>query len=56
MGHEAPGMRGVYSHITPHMRKDLTDGLQTVWEASLAERVRLAPRSLVTVLDGLLDT
>lgn len=56
MGHEVPGMRGVYSHITPQMRKELTDGLQNLWEASLVDRVRLAPRSLVTVLDGLIHT
>jgi hypothetical protein len=28
MGHEAPGMRGVYSYITPRMRAELRDGLQ----------------------------
>ena len=25
MGHEVPGMRGIYSHVTPAMRKELTD-------------------------------
>ncbi len=28
MGHEVPGMRGVYSHVTPRMRAELRDGLQ----------------------------
>lgn len=54
MGHEVPGMRGVYSHITPRMRAQLRDGLQELWEASLYERTHLADRSAVTVLDRLL--
>jgi integrase len=54
MGHEVPGMRGVYSHITPAMRKELRGGLQTIWEAALRERALLAPRSAVGVVDTLL--
>lgn len=54
MGHEVPGMRGIYSHVTPAMRKELTTGLQEVWEASLKERAKLASRSAVPVLDELL--
>lgn len=54
MGHEVPGMRGVYSHITPGMRAGLRAGLQELWEGSLLERSRLAPRSAIAVLDGLL--
>ncbi len=54
MGHEVPGMRGVYSHITPAMRAGLRAGLQELWERSLHERSRLAQRSPVAVLDGLL--
>jgi integrase len=54
MGHEVPGMRGVYAHITPRMRAELRDGLQELWEASLDERARLAERSAVAVLDGIL--
>jgi hypothetical protein len=38
MGHEVPGMRGVYSHITPGMRAELTTGLQELWEESLSQR------------------
>ncbi len=52
MGHEVPGMRGVYSHITPRMRAELRDGLQELWEASLHERALLAQRSVVSVLDS----
>ena len=54
MGHEVPGMRGVYSHITPRMREALTAGLQQLWETSLRYRARIAPHSPVGVLDALL--
>jgi integrase len=54
MGHEVPGMRGVYSHIAPEWRADLTDGLQRLWEDSLAERARLSPYSAVPLLNDLL--
>jgi hypothetical protein len=54
MGHEVPGMRGVYAHITPHMRAELRDSLQEVWQASLDQRARLSERSAVAVLDGIL--
>jgi hypothetical protein len=50
----APGMRGVYAHVTPAMRADLLDGLQGLWEASLAARQQLAAGSAVPVLDRLL--
>jgi integrase len=55
MGHEVPGMRGVYAHITPRMRGELREGLQGIWEASLYERTRLAERSVVAVLDRILS-
>lgn len=54
MGHEVPGTRGVYGHVTPTMRDDLQASLQQRWEASLRERAQLSPRSIVPVLDGLL--
>jgi hypothetical protein len=54
MGHEVPGMRGVYSHITVSMRAELRNGLQELWEASLHERALLATHSAVAVLDGIL--
>jgi hypothetical protein len=54
MGHEVPGMRGVYSHITPGMREELQNGLQGLWEAALQERARLSERSAVPIVDGLL--
>lgn len=54
MGHEVPGMRGVCSHISGTMRAGLVAALAEMWEASLAARARLSPRSAVGVLDELL--
>jgi hypothetical protein len=54
MGHEVPGMRGIYSHISPSMRAELTAALQKRWETALRQRARLSPRSIIPVLDALL--
>ena len=54
MGHEVPGMRGVYTHITPRMRAELRDGLQELWQASLDQRACLSRCSAVAVLDGIM--
>jgi integrase len=54
LGHEEPGMRAVYGHVSPVMRAELTDALQRRWQQSLRERARLAPRSSVRLLDALL--
>jgi hypothetical protein len=54
MGHEVPGMRGVYSHIADEWRADLIEGLQERWEASLDARARLSAHSAVPLLDDLL--
>ena len=54
MGHEMPGMHGVYGHVSPAMRADLKVALQERWEGSLHERARLSPRSIAPVLDALL--
>ncbi len=54
MGHEVPGMRGIYGHVSPAMRAGLKAGLQERWDASLRDRTRLCPRSAVPVLDALL--
>jgi hypothetical protein len=54
MGHEVPGMRGVYGHVSPAMRAELTAKLQERWEASLGQRTRLSQRSVVPALDALL--
>jgi hypothetical protein len=55
MGHEVPGMRGVYGHVSPSMRADLTAALQERWESAHRERARLSPRSIVPVLDACLS-
>jgi integrase len=54
MGHEVPGMRGVYGHVSPAMRAELKAALQERWETSLRDRARLSPRSSVALLDALL--
>jgi integrase len=54
MGHEVPGMRGVYSHITTGMSKEMCAALEQLWKESLEQRARLAGRSAVPVLDWLL--
>jgi hypothetical protein len=54
MGHEVPGMRAVYGHVSPAMRADLKAALQLRFEASLLARAQLSPRSMVPVLDKLL--
>ncbi len=45
---------GVYGHVTAAMRNVLTGALQERWEESLRARARLAPGSIVPVLDALL--
>jgi hypothetical protein len=54
LGHDEPGMRGVYGHVSPDMRKGLRAALQARWEESLRQRATLAPVSAVPVLDRLL--
>jgi integrase len=56
MGHELPGMHGVYGHVSPAMRANLKVALQERWGSSLRERARLSPHSIVPVLDKLLTT
>jgi hypothetical protein len=54
LGHEVPGMRGLYTHVSDTMRQDLTAKLQARWETSLRARAALHPRSPVPLLDELL--
>ena len=35
LGHEVPGMRGLYTHVSQTMRTELTGALQSRWEDSL---------------------
>jgi hypothetical protein len=54
LGHQVPGMRGLYAHVTDRMRAELMHVLQNRWEESLEERAAIHPRSLVPILDELL--
>ncbi|MGW5684921.1 hypothetical protein [Nonomuraea sp. NPDC003754] len=56
LGHELPGIVGTYTHTSPAMIKQITDGLQKLWEESLVERAKIADgRSPVPLLDELLE-
>ena len=54
LGHEVPGMRGLYAHASARMRDDLKAALQTRWEDSLRARAAIHPDSLVPALNQLL--
>ena len=54
LGHDVPGMRGLYTHVTQAMRENLTAALQARWETSLRDRAALDPHSPVPLLDNLL--
>ena len=55
MGHEMPGMHGVYGHVSPGMRASLKTALQARWENSIRQRASLSPGSIVPALDKLLS-
>jgi hypothetical protein len=54
LGHEVPGMRGVYAHVSDNMRAELAQALQRRWEISLQARAAIDPHSPVPLLDKLL--
>ena len=54
LGHQVPGMRGWYAHVSQRMRDELLAALQARWEESLRQRVAIDPRSPVPLLDNLL--
>jgi hypothetical protein len=47
LGHDEPGMRGVYGHVSPAMRDELKAAPQARWEDSLRQRAALSPVSAV---------
>jgi hypothetical protein len=54
LGHQVPGMRGLYAHASHRMRDELTAALQARWEESLSDRAAIDPHSPVPLLDELL--
>ena len=54
LGHEVPGMRGLYTHISDRMREALLQALQVRWEDALRARAAIRPHSPVPLLDELL--
>jgi hypothetical protein len=54
LGHQVPGMRGLYAHASQQMREKLTSALQARWDESLRERAAIDPHSPVPLLDNLL--
>ena len=42
LGHEVPGMRGLYTHVSQAMRAEFTGALQSRWEDSLRVRAAIA--------------
>ena len=55
LGHEVPGMRGLYAHASDRMRDELKAALQARWEDSLQARAAISPHSPVPLLDKLLS-
>lgn len=53
LGHDEPGMRGVYGHVSPTMREELKIALQARWEESLRQRAALSTVSAVPLLNRL---
>ena len=54
LGHDEPGMRGVYGHVSPAMRGQLKAALQAQWDESLREHGALSAKSAVPLLNRLL--
>ncbi|EXG79235.1 phage integrase family protein [Cryptosporangium arvum DSM 44712] len=54
MGHEVPGMDGIYGHITPGMRRELLSVLEDLWTTALQQRAAISRSSAVPMLDALL--
>ena len=54
LGHQVPGMRGLYAHASQQMREKLTAALRARWDESLSQRAAIDPRSPVPLLDNLL--
>lgn len=55
LGHDEPGMRGVYGHVSQSMRLDLQAALQARWGKSLRQRAQISPQSVVPLLERLIS-
>jgi hypothetical protein len=56
LGHDVPGMRGLYTHVSDRMRDKLRAALQERWDDSLRARIAIHPRSPLPLLDELMST
>jgi hypothetical protein len=54
LGHQVPGMRGLYAHASDRMRDELKQALQARWQESLKDRAAVNPHSPLPLLDELL--
>jgi hypothetical protein len=54
LGHQVPGMRGLYAHASDRMRDELKAALQARWEDALRTRATRCTHSPVPLLDTLL--
>jgi hypothetical protein len=54
LGHEMPGMHGLYADVSERMRDDLKHARQARWEESLRARAAVDTHSPVPLLDQLL--
>ena len=54
LGHQVPGMRGLYAHASERMREELKQALQTRWQEFLNARAAINEHSPVPLLDQLL--
>jgi hypothetical protein len=54
LGHDEPGMRGVYGHVSDAMIEHLKASLERRWQESLRERTQLSQVSAVPLLNRLL--
>ena len=54
LGHEVPGMRGLYTHVSERMRDTLIQALQARWDDSLRARAAICGHSSIPLLDEML--
>lgn len=55
MGHSDPSISGRYSHVTPSMRRDLSDALQESWGEAVAQRSAMKLKPGTPLVKAILD-